>query len=173
MSAPRKYGLVLGIYPNTRGFAFALFEGSASAADWGVIEVRGKSKNRQCLRRISMLFGQYSPDSLVLQDMSENGTRRSRHIRSLNEAIEVLAETQAIAVFKHSRAQVRQTFAPIGVTSKQAIAEAIAKLVPAFGNFIPPVRKIWKNEHSRMALFDAAALVLTFYKSQAPRQESQ
>jgi hypothetical protein len=163
MNAPRKHDLVLGIYPNTRGFAFALFEAPASAVDWGVVEARGKAKNRQCLRRISVLFGQYEPSALVLQDTSAIGTHRARRIRSLHEAIAVLAETQGIQTFSYSREQTRQTFAPFGGTTKQMIAEAIGKLVPAFGNFIPPVRKIWRNEHSRMALFDAAALVLTYF----------
>ncbi len=165
MNEARKHGLVLSIYPNTLGFAFALFEGFASAVDWGVVEVRGKLKNRQCLRRISALFGQYEPNALVLQDTSENGTYRARRIRSLNEAIGALAETQGIPTFTYSRERTRQVFAPLGATTKQAIAEAISRCVPAFGNFVPPLRKIWKNEHSRMALFDAAALALTYFQS--------
>lgn len=165
MNAPRKHNLVLGIYPNSRGFAFALFEAPTSAVDWGVVEVRGNLKNKKCLRRISVLFGQYEPSALVLQDTSAPGTYRARRIRSLHEAIAVLAETQGIPVFSYSRERTRQTFLPLGGTTKQTVAEAIGRLVPAFGNFIPPVRKIWKNEHSRMALFDAAALVLTFYQA--------
>jgi Holliday junction resolvasome RuvABC endonuclease subunit len=164
MNGPRKHNLILGIYPNTRGFSFVLFEGPEFTADWGTMEVRGKLKNRQCLRRISVLLGRYQPDALVLQDMSEYGTRRARRICNLNEAIEVLAETQGIQVFKCSRAQVQRAFSSLGATTKQAIAQSISTLIPVFGNFIPPVRKIWKSEHSRMALFDAAALVLTFYR---------
>jgi hypothetical protein len=165
MNAPRKYDLVLGIYPNARGFAFAMFEAPSSVVDWGVIEVRGNFKNKQCLRRISSLFGQYEPSVLVLQDASATGTHRARRIRSLHDAITVLADTQGIPVFSYSRDATRRTFAPLGGTTKQLIAEAVGKLVPAFGNFIPPARKIWKNEHGRMALFDAAALVVTYYRS--------
>lgn len=165
--------MVLGIYPNTRGFAFALFEAPASAVDWGVVEVRGNLKNRQCLRRVSVLFGQYEPSALVLQDTSATGTNRAHRIRNLHEAIAVLAETQGILVFSYSREQTRQTFASLGGTTKQTIADAIGKLVPAFGNFIPPIRKIWKNEHSRMALFDAAALVLTYFHTIGGRPPSE
>jgi Holliday junction resolvasome RuvABC endonuclease subunit len=155
--------LVLGIYPNSRGFAFALFEGQLAPVDWGVIEIRGKRKNRQCLQRIAVMFGRYQPDALVLQDMSEQPSGRARRIRHLNEAIEVLAGTQGIPVFAYSRAQVRQRFEHENFASKQTIAESIARHIPMFERFVPPPRKLWKSEHARMGLFDAAALVLTFF----------
>lgn len=165
MTAPRKHNLVLGIYPDSRGFAFVVFEGPLAPVDWGTAESRGEYKIRICVARISALFGKYAPDALVLQDMSENGTRRASHIRSLNEAIALLAETQGIPTFLYSRAQVREQFAPMAAYSKDAIAEAIAMRIPVLERLRPPVRKVWKNEHPRMALFDAAALVLTFYQS--------
>ncbi|MDC0358592.1 hypothetical protein OAO01_07230 [Oligoflexia bacterium] len=169
MSNPRKHELVLGLYPNTRGFAFALFESPASAVDWGLVDARGEAKNRECLRRISILFGKYEPSALVLQDTSETVTRRSARIRDLHEAIAVLAETQGIPVFSYSREQTRKIFSSMGGSTKQLIAQAIGEIVPAFGNFIPPPRKAWNSEHSRMALFDAAALVVTLYHSQSDR----
>jgi len=46
MNGLRRYALVLSIYPNTRGFAFVLFEGPLSPFDWGVKEVRGRGKHR-------------------------------------------------------------------------------------------------------------------------------
>lgn len=165
MNGAHRHNLVLGIYPNTRGFAFALFEGALAPVDWGVVEIRGKSKNRACLRRIAVMFGRYEPDVLVLQDMSESGTRRTYRIRNLNEAIEILAGTQSIRVFSYSRAHVRQCFEHQGLTSKQFIAESIAKHIPMLAPLLPPLRKIWKSEHARMGIFDAVALVLTFYQA--------
>jgi hypothetical protein len=131
----------------------------------GVIDIRGKRKNRQCLRRIAVMFGRYEPDALVLQDMSEQPTGRARRIRDLNEAIEVLAGTQSIPVFAYSRAQVRQRFEHKRFASKQSIAELIGLHIPMFERFVPPPRKLWKSEHARMGIFDAIALILTFYQS--------
>lgn len=164
----QRYNLVMAIYPNTRGFAFVLFEGSLAPVAWQVVEVRGKRKNRQCLQAIARLFGRYEPDVLVLQDTKEGGTRRSRRIRDLNDAIEVFADTQSVPVVTYSRDQVRQCFAEVGTATKGAIAEAIAKRIPMFGRFVPPVRKIWMSEDARTGLFDAIGLVLTFFS----RQES-
>lgn len=165
MRQASRHGLVLGIFPNTRGFAFALFEGPLAPVDWGIIRIRGKNKNRRCLRRIARLFGQYAPDVVVLQDMSEGGTQRARRIRSRNEAIEVLAGTQDIQIFTYSRSRVRQCFAMNGLRSRHAMAEAIAKHIPMFKRFLPPVRKIWMTEDPRIGLFEAIGLILVFYQS--------
>lgn len=156
---------MLGIYPNTRGFGFALFEGTLAPIDWGVFETRGNDINRRCLQRIAVLLNHQEPDFLVLQDMSEGGTLRERRIRDLNEAIFVLAETQGVRTASFSRKQVRQCFGH-ELVSKHMIAEIIGKRIPVFARLVPPMRRPWKSEHARMGLFDAAALVLTFYQSQ-------
>jgi hypothetical protein len=155
---------VLGIYPNARGFGFALFEGTLSPLDWGVFETRGNEMNRRCLQRIAVLFNHQEPDILVLENMSEGGTRREKRIRDLNDAISVLAETQGIRIASFSRKQVRQCFGS-EFTSKQMIAETIGKRIQIFARLVPPIRKPWKSEHARMGLFDAVALILTFHQS--------
>jgi Holliday junction resolvasome RuvABC endonuclease subunit len=163
----------MAIYPNTRGFAFVLFEGPLSPVDWQAVEIkRGRDKNRQCLEAISRLFGRYQPDVLVLQHTGEGGTRRALRIRDLNEAIEVLAETQGIPVAKYSRAQVRACFAETGIVTKPVMAEAIAKHIPVFGKFVPPLRKIWMSEDARAGIFDAIALVLSYF-SRGNREAAQ
>ncbi len=171
MTAPKRYNLVLAIYPHTRGFAFALFEGPLAPVDWATVEVRGDEKNRQCLHRISQLFGKYSPDALVLHNMLGGSVHRATRIRDLNEAILMLAETQSIPVFAYSSAQVRQCFGHLGPLTKFTVAQAIAKHIPAFERFLPPIRKIWMSEDARMGIFDAAALLLTFYQSMLPSEE--
>ena len=162
MNDRRRYNLVLAIYPTTRGFAFALFEGALAPVDWGTVEVRGEGKNAACVRRVSQLFGRYAPDALVLQDTGGEA-RRAPRIRQLNDDVRQLAETQGIPVFAYSRGQVRRNFEHLGSTNKDAIADVIVKRIPAFEAFRPPVRKIWMSEDARMGIFDAAALLLTFY----------
>lgn len=164
----RRYDLVMAIFPNTRGAAYAVFEAPFSPIDWGVFEARGKAKNRQCVRRSSQLLGRYQPAVLVLQDMSAHGTQRARRVRLLNEAIALLAETRGVEVVTFSREDVRACFAAEGLATKQRIAEAVAKHIPMFAQFIPPPRKPWHTEHPRMGLFDAASLVLAFFQSRGP-----
>lgn len=173
MNSRRRHDLVLAIYPNARGFAFVLFEGPLSPVDWGIIEVRRKSKNAGCVRRIRAIFGRYTPDVLVLQDMSESGTHRANRVRRLNRAIEEFAVARHVPVVAYSRAQVRECFAESELATKQSIAELIAKRITAFERFLPPPRRIWMSEHARMGLFDAAALALTFFRiERSPSQQA-
>jgi hypothetical protein len=163
-----RHSLVLGIFPNTRGFAFALFEGPLAPVDWGVVRIRGSDKNRKCIARIAKLFGQYQPDILVLQDISATGTWRSARIRELNEAIETLAETQDIGVVKFTRTDVRNNFVNQGFQSRYAMAEAIANNIPMLRRFVPPVRKLWMTEDPKVALFESIGLILTWYNERRP-----
>ena len=167
MKAHRRYDMVLAIYPSARGYAFVIFEGPLSPIDWSVSEARGRYKNQRCLVGIAAVLERYQPDVLVLQDMSSTGTRRAHRLRELNAGIEELAEERGIPVFAYSRAQVRQAFESFGVGNKHSIAEAIAKHIPAFDRYLPPLRKPWMSEDARMGLFDAVALALTFFHSAA------
>lgn len=161
--ARKRHDLVLAIYPQKRGFAFIAFEGWLAPVDWGIHDVRIADKNAQCLRRVSTILALHTPDALVLQDMSEHGTRRAPRIRELNNLIAEHAELHGLPVHAYSRARVIECFKYYGGVTKQAIAETIAKHVPALSLYVPPVRKRWMNEHIRMSLFDAAALAWTFF----------
>jgi hypothetical protein len=153
---------VLAIYLNTRGFAFVLFEGPLAPLDWSVREMRGPRKHARCLARVVTILDQYLPDVLILQDTA--ATLRARRIVKLNEAIAALAEARGLPVYMYSRDKVREAFAQFGVNNKQALAEIIAKHIPAFERYVPPPRKPWKSEDARMGIFDAAALALTFFQ---------
>lgn len=164
---PRRHPLVMSIYLNSRGFAFALFEGPLAPCDWAVIEVRGKHKRDRIKMRVDALFARYRPDVLVLQDTSRGGTARPHHIRHINDEIAEMAAGYSIPLELVSRQQVRQRFAYLGQVTKDAVAAAITKHIPAFERFLPPPRKAWMSEHARMGIFDAAALALTFFSGSA------
>src|SRR6266516_1796515 len=110
----RRYNLVLAIYPQSRGFAFALFEGWLAPVDWGIHEARGPGKNARCLSRINSLLELHMPDVVVLQDMSDRGTRRAPRVQELNARIAELAELRGIIVRKYSRAQGIEYFSDFG-----------------------------------------------------------
>jgi hypothetical protein len=153
----RRYDLGLAIYPQSRGFAFALFESWLSPIDWGIHEARGPHKNARSLARINSLLELHMPDVIVLQDMSNRGTRRASRIQELNRRIAELAHLRGMGVQKYSRAQVLDHFLGRAGTSKHKLAEMIAKQVPAFNLYVPPERKPWMSEDPRMGIFDAAA----------------
>jgi hypothetical protein len=158
------YTLVLSVYLNARGFAFVLFDGHLSPAEWGVRNIHGHEKQPRCLEMITNLVEHYEPDVLLTEDMSPHGTRRVPRIVRLNLRLLELAAECGIRVHEYSRADVYEAFKHYGLSNKHMIAELIAKHIPAFKRYVPPPRKRWMPEDSRMGLFDAAALALVFFR---------
>lgn len=163
MSHKQFESFILAIYPSARGFAFVVFEGPESPFDWGTKEFRGADKNAHSLNAIRELIERYRPDAIVIEDFTDDGTRRSSRIRGLYRSIVQLAQTECIDLFRYSKTQVRHCFGAAGLMTKYDIATAIARHIPAFGHRLPPLRKTWMSEDGRQNLFDAAALGLTHY----------
>ncbi|WP_246709421.1 hypothetical protein [Bradyrhizobium sp. 6(2017)] len=124
-------------------------------------EIRGPRKHGRCVTRIIKKFDRYLPDVVVLQDTSPEGAQRARRIADLNAAIAELAKSRGIPVYLYSRA----AFDYLGCVNKQALAEVIAKYIPALERYVPPPRKPWMSENARMGIFDAAALGLRLFYS--------
>lgn len=160
-----RHRVLMSLYPNCHGFAYVVFDGSA-LFDWGMSDVRGRLKNKNCLRRIAKLLDRYEPDILVLRDATRLITPRDRRVAVLIEAIEELASRTPAITAQVSREQVRDAFAHLVPPTRLAVVEAIARHIPQLESFVPPIRKIWESEDRRMGLFDAAALALTFFHLQ-------
>jgi hypothetical protein len=62
-----------------------------------------------------------------------------------------------------SRDHVMKTFIADGQGTKHMLAEIMAKRFPEqLGPQLPPKRKLWMSEDSRMSIFDAVALAMVF-----------
>jgi len=128
--------------------------------DWGVKTVKG-DKNIQSLAKVEDLIAHYQPGTLVLEDTSAKNSRRSPRIRKLCQQIIKMASNRKVSIKLFSRDQVMKTFIPDGRGTKHALAEIIAKRFPEeLGSRLPPERKPWMSEDSRMNIFDAVALAL-------------
>lgn len=75
-----KRELVVAVYPSTRGFGYAVFDGPEILVDWGVRSIRGARKNTRSLEKIRDLIALYPPDALVFEDYRGEGSRRARRI---------------------------------------------------------------------------------------------
>lgn len=158
-----KHFRILAIAPSTRGFGFAVLEGQETLVDWGVKTVKKGGKNKQSLAKVEKLIADYQPGVLVLEDVSAKNSRRQPRIRKLCQQIITMAANRKVMVKLFSRDQVRKTFIADGRGTKHAVAEIIAKRFP--GQLVlqlPPKRKPWMSEDSRMNIFDAVALALVF-----------
>jgi Holliday junction resolvasome RuvABC endonuclease subunit len=157
-----KHFRILAIAPSTRGVGFVVLEGQETLVDWGVKTVK-KDKNIRSLGKVKALIAHYQPGVLVLEDASAKGSRRSPRIRELIQQIIKLAATRNVGVKLFSRDQVMKVFITKGQGTKHALAEILAKRFPEqLGSHLPPKRKPWNSEDSRMNIFDAVALALVF-----------
>lgn len=164
--------LALAIFPSARGSGYAILEGSRSLVDWGVKGVNGSRKDAQSLQKIRELIAFYRPDVLVLADYKGEGSWRAKRIEDLIDTMTNLAAQEGVATMSFSRAEVRACFSHFGSTTKREIAETIARKFPELEPRLPPVRKIWMSEDTRMNIFNAVALGMTFFRTKEPVAQS-
>jgi Holliday junction resolvasome RuvABC endonuclease subunit len=161
---------VLAIDPSTRGFGFAVLEGTDRLVDWGVKETK-TDKNKRSLRLISELIEQYEPSVVVVEDYTGKGSRRCRRAAQLIDGISTLALNRKVKVKRFSKAEVKQAFAESGARTKYEIAVAISKRFPELAPRLPRFRKPWMSEDYRMSIFDAVgfAVVYLYFKDKEKR----
>ena len=154
--------LVLSLYPTVKGCGYVFFEDALSPFDWGVVHAIGSARNRRTLSTIEKLIARYQPLVVVLEDWQTEERPRTDRILQLYDGISKIANRKMIPVKTISKRAVREHFAHRNALTKYDIALHIAKIIPAFSYQIPPVRKAWNAVSRSQALYDAAAIGLTF-----------
>ena len=160
MGKPETTPVVLAVAPVSRGLGYALFEDPKSPIDWCVKTARFR-KEEACQRHVESLITFYQPDVLVLQKFEET-TNRSR-VAALNDALSVLGAYTGVEVTRLDRNNVQTVFDEFGSKTKFGIAKTIAEWLPELGVQMPRYRRPWRNEDHSMAMFEAAALALSYY----------
>lgn len=152
--------LVLSIAVVSRGFGYAVFNGGDQPIDWGFKETKDIT-NYQSIRKVGKLISYYEPDMVVLEDTKES--RKGIRAKWLIGASADVAKDRGATVARYTRSDVRYVFAQFGPGTKFGIAKSIGTWLPQLAPLRPPYRMPWTSETSRMAIFDAAALALTYF----------
>ena len=160
--------LTFAMHATSRGFGFVVFEGPFTVHDWGTVVARG-DKNAVCLRKLDAMLERYTPEALLLEASGKSSSLRSERIARLYQAVASMAVARNIDVCVYPFKDVRAAFRDVGARTRQEIAEAVARHVVALSNRVPKPRRPWDSEHRRMAVFCAAALVLTHFRFGASR----
>lgn len=159
----RPQHLTLAIYPDRKGFGWVAFTGPFAVFDWGLTTAR-RNKNAICLAKIEALIERLSPETLVLEAYEGPNTIRADRLARLCRAIGALAADRGLEVAIYARADIAACFLDVGARTRDEIALAVVRHVDVFRHRLPKRRKPWQAEDARMALFSAAALVLTHYR---------
>jgi Holliday junction resolvasome RuvABC endonuclease subunit len=151
--------LVLGIHPTSHGFGWVLFENPSSVIDWGNASARG-ARRKRLITRFERLLTKYQPSTVVLEEFEG---ARSKPIQTLCKEMTHLALLRGADAIVYPRSDVQSVFVRLGATTRHEIATVVAKNLNALSHRMPKKRRVWSPEDERQSLFDAAALVLTYY----------
>lgn len=154
---------VLALHVTTRGFAFCLFDGPGQLYDWGIKHVARGNKNKESLAAIEHLIVRYDPHAIAIEDVTEAGSKRLSRVRNLYRDIEKLADRASIETYAYPWQIVFSVFKEGKPKTRYDIAQMISVILPAIAKRLPPKRKAWLPMDPRQALFDTAALGITFY----------
>ena len=153
---------ILAIALSAKGFGFVVMERQKTIIEYGRRKADG-DKNAQSLTKFEKLLSYYRPGVLVLQDVEVKGSRRASRIKTLNRQIKGVAEKQKIEVKLLSGKELRSSLLGNPKATKQEMAEMLAAQFPdELASRLPPKRKPWQGEDSRMDIFDALALAAVF-----------
>ena len=162
MSGGHRYERVLALHLTSRGFAFCLFDAPGSLHDWGIKHVGIRNRREATLTIAGHLMQRFAPAAMVIEDTTATGARRSSRVCALYREIESLAEEQGIDTYAYPWEAVFQAFAGRQPKSRHDIAIHVAQLLPMIKRRLPPKRRCWLPQDPRQALFDAAALGITY-----------
>lgn len=155
--------VVFGFRPSSHGFGWIAFSSPFSVHDWGVVDAKG-DKNEQCLVRLENLLRRLAVHTFVLEAFENTDAKVSQRVVRLCRAVVALAQANGLEVQIFSRGQVKACFASVGARTRHEVAAAIARSFAMLRHLLPEKRQPWQPPHRRMALFDAAAVVLTHYQ---------
>lgn len=157
-----KLPILLSIYPNNRGFGYALMEDPQKLLDYGIVTIRPLCNGR-ILKRIEKLLDYYKPTLVVTQDYKCTHARYGKRNKALIEAIVELAQRKNLDIHSYTRIQIRDVFEQFEARTKHEISRKIAEWLPEVAYRTPKLRKLWYPEDYNMVLFDALSLIYAFY----------
>lgn len=168
MNPSRSLGLVLAVHPTSKGFGWVLFEGPHSPVVWGIANAK-RDRSATSMRRFEALLNQYQPAVVVLEEYSQDKSRRGNRIQELSQTMSGFARNRDIAVAVYSREVVGQQVTGDTSANRYAIAQAVCDLFGIFRLRMPNKRDLWQSEDARQCLFDAVALAMTHFAISRPK----
>lgn len=157
-----KLPVLLSIYPNNRGFGYALMGDPQKLLDYGIVTIRPLCNSR-ILKRIEKLLDYYKLHIVVTQDYKCPHARYGKRNKELIGTIVELAQRKNLEVHCYTRTQIRDVFEQFNARTKHEVSQTIAKWLPEVAYRLPKLRTVWGMEDYNMVLFDALSLGYTHY----------
>lgn len=153
---------ILAIDPTHRGFGYVVLEEPGHLVDWGLCQYRSSGHRSDAVHRVRDLIRWLVPDVIVIEDTRHGDCRRTQRARDFLDDVAATAAGLRVQTRHVAVATVRARFAAVGATNKDAVARILAAQFPELAPLVPPLRKPWKSEQERMAIFDSLAITMLF-----------
>jgi len=141
---------ILGLEASTKGFAFAVLEGTERLVDWGLVHT---NRDNHALRLCGLL-DLYQVEFVASK---KRATGDKSPLPKISECqLQTIAANRSLRQVRISIADI-ESFIPAGKT-RQGIAQAISRCYPELGS--PPDQHCWQRDDPRLAVFIAVALGL-------------
>lgn len=161
-------GKFLGIAIRARWLGFAELDSQRCLLDWGMMfyQRRSPTELKSARKRLEGLLARMNPSAIVLVLPDARTNEVMPAVRSITRALHAAVSSRSILVVTLLRTVIRDAFAPCDARTKREIALCLARMFPEIAWKLPPERKIWEKEDSRMALFDALGGAVAYHKHQ-------
>lgn len=152
--------ITIALYPNAKGFGYAVIEDPVLFLDEGVATIRPIS-NHAILKRVIQMIEFYRPTNIIVPDYKGKYSSKSYRVKKLINILVEYATDQQVTCYRYSREQIREVFHQFGAVSKYEIALKIIDWFSELETRKPPYRKPWMAEGYYMGMFDAISLIIT------------
>lgn len=161
---------ILAIDAAGRGFGFAVLEGSGRLIDWGVRGAKARN-HTQAIGHLEELLEYYGPDVVVTQNLEDREIHRGFRAQVFLREVLKVSAAYGVPVRTIASRDLVRAFSDLGYPTKHKIATRIGELFPELAPRVPPFRKPWMSEDYRMAIFDAVAFGLAYFRRRKPKPD--
>lgn len=151
---------VIVLYPDTRGFAYAVMEDETTLTEYNLYDFYRFSRERT-LELMREVIRTHGPATLVLEDVNCRYSRKGHRTKELIRSIAAWARKKEVNVEYYSREQIRWVFNHWGARTKYQIAKYLSERIEALSPIMYDKPKYPDREKSIEAVFSAVSLGVT------------
>jgi hypothetical protein len=147
----------IGVNIRASSFAFLLIE-NGTVLDSGIRKCELPEFHNCLSHQFDRILLTYKPSVAIISSSAGVNSKKRVIRRKLRSA----AVKRAVDLIAVKRPIIKHYFARYNAVTKYEVAQAVADIFPDLIWKLPPKRRVWQREDSRMSIFDAAAAVITY-----------
>lgn len=148
---------IISIYPNTRGFAYAVMDSALDLVEMQLISPK-KFDNLKILNLIKKVVSVYGPATILLEDCRSKHCRKGAKTKQLIRSVAAWTKKNSLNTQYYSREQIREVFSRWNAQSKYEIAEVLSRNIEKLKPLMFDKPKYPAREPNVEAVFSAVSM---------------